>query len=231
MFKRIIFLTVSALIFLVNSVSSSEPFTIQVVCSSFLKNDKKYSISNVFDGDITTCWADGVATDGSGQMIRDKIYGHADTWSIIPDSTAAEMIICYLPHNPPEKITKIRIYNGYGKSEILWNANNRIKKLGISIVGYKEKISNYDLTQSKLTVNLKDIGWNEIIINDYLKEKDKINFINRIQLYIIDTYKGNKYNDTCISEIEFYNSEQKYHIDKVTVITPRYGIHEDDEEG
>jgi hypothetical protein len=234
MFKHGKILGIFLLVFLSSeAIFSSEQFNVYLVCSSFLNNDPRYSICNIFDNDIRTCWAEGVPTSGNGTM-RDKIYVHCDTWSIIPDENAAEMVICYMPFPPRSMaITKIRIYNGYGKNEALWKANNRVKKLGMIIDGYQGIIVNNDYTNHytyTLKINLQDKGWNDIVLSDYIKDSDNIDYVSRIRFYILDTYRGSKYNDTCISEIEFYNQDEKYKVDQVREIKTRYGI-PDDEEG
>ena len=220
-------------IFLPGSIHSFDCFDIQVVCSSTLNQSSQYSIINIFDNDIKTCWAEGVSSDGSGSMEEDKINVLCDTWSILPKDSAAEMFICYFPFPPSDrKITKIRLFNGYGKSEELWKANNRLKRIGIEILGLEGEIVNNKFPKRYLyrfIVDFPDTKWVEINLKDYIKNGTDINYVENIKFYILDTYKGTKYNDTCISEIEFYNQDKKYSIGNVEEIRARYGICEDHE--
>lgn len=217
---------------LVSSTAYSlESLNLEVVCSSCLNNDPKYYLKNVFDDDIKTCWVEGVESDGSGSM-DNKIDVCCDQWRVLPIDSFAEMFICYFPYPPRNNpITKIRIYNGYGKSDVLWKANNRVKKLGINIDGYNGKINNNDHTnnyQYKFQVIIQDSGWNDIVLNNYIKDRDSINYISSMKFYILETYRGTKYNDTCISEIEFYNRNEKFRIANVNEIKPEYGEWEEE---
>ncbi len=234
MFKGL--MLIGAILTLLSSsvFSAIEPYSIDVVCSSFLNNDPRYSIGNIFDNNIQTCWVEGVPSSGSG-LLKDKIYVHCDEWSILPYKEAAEQFMCYMSPFPPcsMEITKMRIYNGYGKSEILWKANNRVKKLGIEIYGNTGKIVNNDYSHVynyRLEIPLQDKGWNDVVFSDYLNEDETVNYVQSIHFYILDTYKGSKYNDTCISEIEFYCEDEKYSIDKVRVIKAEYGFPKGEEE-
>lgn len=235
MLKHFVVLLILVLIVFVSSTAYTlDSFNIEVVCSSTLNNDPKYGISNLFDNDIKTCWVEGVASDGSGSM-DDKIDVCCDQWRVLPFDSCAEMFIVNFPFPPRDiRISKIRIYNGYGKSEAFWKANNRIKRFGLDIYGYNGEIIHNDYTDNysyKFQVMLKDTGWNEIIFKDYLKDRDNISYISRMRFYILETYRGTKYNDTCISEIEFCYSDKKYRITKVMEIKPEYGDWEEESDG
>src|SRR5690554_1061869 len=171
-------------IFLPGSIHSFDCFDIQVVCSSTLNQSSQYSIINIFDNDIKTCWAEGVSSDGSGSMEEDKINVHCDTWSILPKDSAAEMFICYFPFPPSDrKITKIRLFNGYGKSEELWKANNRLKRIGIEILGLEGEIVNNKFPKRYLyrfIVDFPDTKWVEINLKDYIKNGTDINYVENI---------------------------------------------------
>lgn len=82
------------------------------------------------------------------------------------------------------------IYNGYVETEELFYMNNRVKKLGLLIDG-----------ELKYILELFDTREGQIVNLDY----DKYVFYDNILLTfeIMEVYSGWKYDDTCISEIEF----------------------------
>ncbi|MGC8770060.1 MAG: NADase-type glycan-binding domain-containing protein [Brevinematia bacterium] len=96
-------------------------------------------------------------------------------------------------------IDEIRIWNGYGKNTDLWKKNNRAKEisiwLGISVTN--------DFMNKKYI--LKDTeGYQSIKFNPVL--------VNKVNIQILSTYPGTTYDDTCISEIEFWYQGQKYEV-------------------
>ncbi|WP_420893971.1 NADase-type glycan-binding domain-containing protein [Treponema pedis] len=74
---------------------------------------------------------------------------------------------------------KIKIINGYAQNEMLYKNNNRIKVID-------------SLNEKSTAVTLKDENLKPQIINwiDY-------------SFYVKDLYKGKKYNDTYIAELDF----------------------------
>ena len=89
--------------------------------------------------------------------------------------------------NSTIKISGIYLYNGYRKNQNSWNENSRIKKLKISINGE-------DLLIAKLhnSVNQQSLEFKEIELRN----------IKNIRFTIMETYKGNRYSDTSISELK-----------------------------
>lgn len=82
-------------------------------------------------------------------------------------------------------ITKISMINGYAETEKLYYKNNRVKKVGI-------EFSNGHYIEE--TINDNTLSYQEIKLSDPL-------YSNYVKVTILDIYKGNKYNDTCIAEI------------------------------
>ena len=156
------------------------------------KDFGKYGSTNLSDTDPATCWAEGSENNGTGEYI----------WMTIP-----------------ENISTIRIRNGYQKSETIYNANNRPKKIEFELFasyelsGYVTESHNGFCISKSITstsVVLEDklgyqdiqlgFDWSEIydhLSNDRTFDKDR--FILKIK--ILDIYKGNKWNDACISDI------------------------------
>lgn len=87
-------------------------------------------------------------------------------------------------------ITKLEIINGYVKSDKLWEENSRVKKLKM----YKNDIA-YAIIMLDDTkkVQVFDIG--------YISLGQKAD--TKLKFEILDVYKGTKYDDTVITELEF----------------------------
>jgi hypothetical protein len=83
-------------------------------------------------------------------------------------------------------ISTINIINGYAKEERLYYSNNRVRILGIEFDNGK----SFEYTLQDKTINYQTIVLKEAVNTDSVK------------LIIKDVYKGNKYRDTCISEVE-----------------------------
>lgn len=93
--------------------------------------------------------------------------------------------------NYSPRITKVIISNGYMKSESNWRSNNRVKKLNMYVNG---KIYG--------TLNLLDSRADQVFdVGTIGHNKNKTDLILRFE--IAEIYKGDKYNDTAITEIYF----------------------------
>ncbi len=153
----------------------------------------KYGSTNLGDDNSTTCWAEGSEKDGIGEYILLSI---------------------------PEKIQNIKIKNGYQKNENLYYANNRPKTIELSLYasyepsGYvTESHNGFFISESLATTqfeledklgyqNIKTgFDWERILEElDHDNTFDKDRFVLKIK--ILNVYKGNKWNDACISDIK-----------------------------
>ena len=152
----------------------------------------KYGSTNLSDNDSTSCWAEGSDSDGIGEYI----------WMTVPENTVG-----------------FRVRNGYQKNEAIYYANNRPKKLELTLYaayepsGYvTESHNGFFISEplaSSLAVLNDRLGFQEMKTNfnwpDIEEELshditfDKDQFI--IKIKILEVYKGNKWNDACISDI------------------------------
>jgi hypothetical protein len=89
--------------------------------------------------------------------------------------------------SPP--VTTVEIYNGYMKSEKAWGENARVKQLKLYV-----NDSPFAL------LNVKDIQSKQLFAIDTLQGKDKDLML---KFEITAVYKGSKYEDVALSEIEF----------------------------
>ena len=149
-----------------------------ISASSFLKPNMEisYSAGNIHDLSYKTAWIEGV----SGYGIGESITYH------------------FPPENP--RITELIIVNGLVKSEQAWNDNARVKKLKMYLNNKPYAILNlFDSRQSQHFKLESPLGYSDR--DNWSKLQAKPWWTIRFE--IIDVYKGNKYDDTAITEIYF----------------------------
>ncbi|EQA71184.1 hypothetical protein LEP1GSC059_1250 [Leptospira noguchii serovar Panama str. CZ214] len=111
---------------------------------------------------------------------------------------------------------KLLIHNGYGKSEETYYNNNRIKKAKLKIyeAGMREGAGggrSY-IPKAPSLIAVKELEFNEklglqIFDLDFdLKGRYGVKGFSELGMFyvfeIVEVYKGKKYNDTCISELD-----------------------------
>lgn len=126
-----------------------------------------YKAENIHDFSLRTAWVEGVDGYGIGEGITFR-FGE---------------------HSAP--ITTVIIYNGYMKSDKVWQDNSRVKQLKF-----------YVDDKPVALLNLKDIKSEQIFAIDTLQRVDADRELY-LKFEITDVYKGDKYDDVAISEIEF----------------------------
>lgn len=87
-----------------------------------------------------------------------------------------------------QDLTGLSIINGYAKSTDLYTKNNRVKKIRIELS---------DGTVLEKSLSDGTLGFQTINFDNQVK-------IDFVKITVLDVYKGSKYSDTCISEIELY---------------------------
>lgn len=97
----------------------------------------------------------------------------------------------YFFKNRSPRITQIIISNGYVKSEVAWRNNNRVKKLKLYVNGKPYGILQVADSRDDQVFEVGTLGRN----------KDGTDLVLRFE--IMEIYKGDKYNDTAITEIYF----------------------------
>ncbi len=173
----------------VKRVESSDK---KIIASSVHASEGKYTYGaeNLLDKRQDTCWCP--KGDGIDEFILMKI---------------------------PYKSRGIRIINGIAINEKLFMMNNRVKKLYVAFIGKSDSFLNtgmcdeennyavfYQLTPDSFVELKNQKSPQEIIFKKFENldweryDLDKQNIY--LMIGIVDIYKGTKYNDTCISEIE-----------------------------
>jgi hypothetical protein len=160
-------------------------YSMSVKASSTLKSDKyaNYEIKNLFDNNFNTAWVEGKRDNGIGEYIelefKEGIY-----------------------------LGGIAFFNGYGKNEKLYYENNRIKKIKI-------KVEYFGGTNFEEVITLEDRKYNEFNKKIFTCFLDKIfnigiypdtfeKKVKKIRITILEVYPGEKYEDTCISELYIF---------------------------
>jgi hypothetical protein len=152
----------------------------QTVVSSSLaaQGENIYTAESVSDDDVRTAWVEGAKGYGIGEYV--------------------EFIFEY---NAP-RATSVTISNGYNKNITAWKNNSRVKTLNV-----------YEDDKLLMVVNLADtrdlqrFDLPHPIPNrkgeDGLSDREEDNPPVRLRMMISEVYKGDKYDDTAISEITF----------------------------
>ncbi|MEM6719291.1 MAG: hypothetical protein AAF611_08265 [Bacteroidota bacterium] len=149
----------------------------KMVASSRL--EPKYTKENMVDQDFSTCWC--AKPKDQNPTLTFEFEKNVDIASIV-------------------------FTTGYLKSKETYYNNNRLKKVAIT-----QYYTSYDATEKTFTyeLDLEDIPHQEIDLNTfydmvkYTDSGDMIKYTSKIEIKILETYKGKKFNDTCISEILF----------------------------
>lgn len=93
----------------------------------------------------------------------------------------------FIENNPP--VTTVEIFNGYMKTEKTWEENGRVKKLKL-----------YVNDKAIAILNLEDVkSLQRFQIGTHQSKKGNL----YLKFEILETYKGSKYDDTAISELNF----------------------------
>jgi hypothetical protein len=117
------------------------------------------------DVEPNSCWAEGVAGNGEGEWLE-------------------------LNATVPVLLDTLQITNGLATSDALFRANNRIKKLDLSVNG-----------RTPVAVQLPD----QMDPFDIKLPASK-EVVRSIRLTIREVYAGTKYQDTCVSRIRLFRS-------------------------
>lgn len=144
--------------------------------SNWNKYTENYHPNYAFDDNVSTAWVEGVDGDGLGEIL---------SWNVSPLTQS--------------RAIKLRIRNGYQKSDILLAANSAPKDVVITVWRGREQVAEKRVTLQPT------MGFQDIEIETAGKG------LNHIELRIESVTAGTKYKDTCISDIETWvDSDAKY---------------------
>lgn len=132
------------------------------------QGQKRYGVENIHDFNHESVWAEGVEGYGIG-----------------------EYIVYEFPANCP-KITTINILNGYVRSDRLWRANARVKRLKVYYNDVPYAILELEDSRSLQWFDIGEVG----------RENDDA-CAWTLKFEILEVYPGTRYEDTIISELYF----------------------------
>ncbi|GAA0178985.1 hypothetical protein SH2C18_19450 [Clostridium sediminicola] len=106
------------------------------------------------------------------------------------EGTKGDGIGEWISFNSNEKfnLDSLQLANGYSKSESSYNKNNRVAE--IEIISSKGDKRYFNFDDNTLTMQNCDVNFHDI---------------TGVKIVITKIYKGTKYNDLCISELNFNN--------------------------
>lgn len=191
--------------------------------SSFLiepgKKKDFYHSKNLVDGSLTSSWCTSM-NNGIGEILYIPFY-----------NTFTESFI----YSKKNQIITIRISNGYGGNQELFQKNHRVKKISLEIyqLAYtdtvevdEESVPNYPriirdgpILNSRLELEFEDIpSFQDINVPiELIMPRDKLTKFAWPDLFlkftILDIYPGSTFNDLCIAEMAVYG-------EKITLPTP-----------
>ena len=149
----------------------------QVTTSSQLSSqgNNNYESNNLRDFSFKTAWVEGVDGYGIGEYIE----------------------YSFEPTHP--RLTKIILVNGYVKSKKAWKNNSRVKKIKLYLNDTPYAIVNLKDMYAEQYFEVDPIGHSDRKDVEKLKQQNKFT----LKFEILEVYKGEKYEDTAITEIYF----------------------------
>lgn len=145
---------------------SAPPVFTSTDASSVLPGDEVtsyYGPNNVVDNDFMTAWVEGVGGGGVGQ------------WVSINATT-------------PQKVSGVRIVNGYPKAGDIFTGNHRPRSVTVSLSdGYEQRLTLADSYREYQTFNF-----------------DRAHETTYVRVRIDSIYQGAKWDDTAICELQAF---------------------------
>ena len=159
--------------------------------STLEKNESRYGAQNLIDNKTETAWAEGAQNGGTNETIEFEFEKLNEYNTGIPD------IIEILP--------------GYAKNQKTWSENNQLLSMRMTLLNEEKDEDNpVEVFHVQMaTVNGKIPMKSQFInIRPYHIQNMAVDFFKYLKIEIIETKSGEKYNDLCISSINFYYAEQ-----------------------
>lgn len=173
----------------------------------------EYGMHQLFDGDVYTGWAEGVAGPGIGEVLWLEVDHGADT---------------------------VLLRNGFARTQTLFEKNNRIKSVEVSIwsginppmaiseIGPVYVIAPETEGHTILladTMELREYSlpfdWSAIPLGGSISEEDYIDYVKAnsmpqavgardllLRIEITDVYRGSTWDDTCLTELRAFSKAE-----------------------
>ena len=174
-----------------------KPISVKVTSTLSGQGDP-YSKDNLLDKDKNTAWAEGEKGEGIGTEI----------WFEFGETYSCPSIIEFLP--------------GYAKNMKVWVANNALKSVQVFFLD-ETKDEEEAIISREITFADLPLKWQYFDFSNDISFNMGVDRFKFLMIRIKQTYKGTKFNDTCISGIVFkmtgaqkaiINSKDEYHLVK-----------------
>lgn len=154
----------------------------QTVSSSLPSvGNNNYGAESIFDWDVRTAWVEGSKGYGIGEYVEVHFpMGNA-------------------------RATSCLIVNGYNKDERTWKNNSRVKTMNLYIDDKLVGIVNLKDTRDEQVFRLPDTipNFSDTTAFKIMEVESSKYKVSTLKFLITDVYKGDKYDDTAISELSF----------------------------
>ena len=157
-----------------------------------------YEQKNIWDGDIATAWVEGINGNGINEWVIIEVDGNYQNLDYDDNILNKKLSL------------SLKINNGFCKNERTFYNNNRVKKAKITIYEVPLRAGQHKTYALEEPCIMYET---EILLEDTMNQQNfsftcspKAPFLEGslylyAQLTILDVYPGEKYQDTCISEM------------------------------
>jgi hypothetical protein len=165
------------------SVKETAPVSIQTT-KLLYSNTNAYRKENLLDNDLRTACVSGGKKGGNMVLWFD--FQSMD----------------YYPNI-------IGINPGYAKNPLSWRQNNKISTLNVQFLN-GEKDMETPIVDVELVFDLEtELVTQYFNFENYVRQNMAITEFRYIRMEVVETVKGEKFDDTCISEIEFIKKDKE----------------------
>ena len=168
------------------------------ISSKLIEQGYNYAWESIRDKDFSTAWVEASCDDGIGEWVIIPIKGNYQYLNYENNILNKKLNV------------NLRINNGFCKNEKTFYNNNRVKKAKITIYEVPLRTGQHKTYALEEPCIMYET---EIILEDTMNQQNfsftcspKAPFLEGhlylyVQLTILDVYPGEKYQDTCISEM------------------------------
>ena len=168
------------------------------ISSKLIEEGYNYAWESIRDKDFSTAWVEGSCDDGIGEWVIIPIKGNYQYLNYENNILNKKLNV------------NLKINNGFCKNEKTFYNNNRVKKAKITIYEVPLRTGQHKTYALEEPCIMYET---EIILENTMNQQNfsftcspKAPFLEGhlylyVQLTILDVYPGEKYQDTCISEM------------------------------
>ena len=168
------------------------------ISSKLIEEGYNYAWESIRDKDFSTAWVEGSCDDGIGEWVIIPIKGNYQYLNYENNILNKKLNV------------NLKINNGFCKNEKTFYNNNRVKKAKITIYEVPLRTGQHKTYALEEPCIMYET---EILLEDTMNQQNfsftcspKAPFLEGhlylyVQLTILDVYPGEKYQDTCISEM------------------------------